>query len=58
MTFPICPACGSRNIKEWGTIEASYDYDVTGYLGQNTHWDSYTENYFQCNVCGYEWESE
>lgn len=56
--MPTCPECGSRNVREWGTIEASYDYNAQGYIGQNTHWDSYETTHFQCNDCDMEWEPE
>jgi hypothetical protein len=64
---PVCPRCGSGYIKEWGSVQTSYEVasvevDDDGAIGDvnadepsDTSWDSYSgaESY-ACGHCGYE----
>lgn len=60
---PICPHCGSSSIREWGSVEVSYEVEsieitadgqvecVQADEPSDTAWDSYTSDSYMCRNC-------
>jgi hypothetical protein len=59
---PRCPRCGSRNVREWGTLYIGYDVIAISDEGELRNdngpgdlcCDSYQYEHLQCRECDYQ----